>query len=159
MNYGCPWGNMVEKQKCRRTENLMEPKAGAQGDHLNVHSPKIGSWNFLRLITEFADCTPFIEIYNSPSPRPQQPQGNPRILGHFPEAFVSAFPHPPAPSSLGTQGSSPLRRGKGPVGAEPSWVLLKGSACLHCCHPIRALWPLSRHFLLPTHGPIFSAGV
>lgn len=121
---------MVEKQKCRRTENLMEPKAGAQGDHLNVHSPKIGSWSFLRLITEFADCTPFIEIYNSPSPRPQQPQGNPRILGHFPEAFVSAFPTLPPHPPWGLRAALLCGGGRVPLGQSPPGSFLRA---LHVC--------------------------
>ena len=82
---------MEEKQKCRKNKDLMEPRAGAQNDNLNAGHPKIGCWSFFRLIAKVAERTTFIVICNFPSPRPQPPQGKPRISGQFPEVFGSAF--------------------------------------------------------------------
>lgn len=36
------WRKKKRKKKSRKSENLMEPKAGAQKDNLNVHYPKTG---------------------------------------------------------------------------------------------------------------------
>lgn len=79
---------MEEKQKFRKSEGLMELKAGALEDHLNVHHPKVGCWSLLRLITEFAECTPFIVICNCRSPRPLQPQGKPRARVNSRRSFL-----------------------------------------------------------------------
>lgn len=87
---------MGGKQKCGKTENLMEPKAGPQGDHWKVQSPEIGPWRFLRLMTEFAECTPFIEMRNSPSPRPHSPRESQGFCVNS-QKPLSLPSHPPPP--------------------------------------------------------------
>lgn len=122
---------MEEKQKCRKNENLMEPKAGAQEENLNVHSLKIGYWSFFRLIIKFAECTPFILICSSPSPRPQSPREK-QGFGVNSQKALALPSHPFHPILPGDSGQPSFAEGGRPeLGAKPSWALC-------CCHPSRA---------------------
>ena len=90
------WG----KNKYRKNESLMEPKAGTQGDNLNVHYSKIRSWSSLRLITEFAECSSFIVICNSPSPQATRASGKTEEFGSIPRSFWLCLPTLSTLSSL-----------------------------------------------------------
>lgn len=111
------------KNKCGKNESLMEPKAGIQGDNLNVHYSQIRSWSSLRLITEFAECTSFIVICNSPSPQATRASGKTKDFGSIPRSLWLCLPTllPHLPS-----GQLCSAEGEGPSGARASQGLAQG---------------------------------